>query len=72
MIELYIKSLEQQIDDLKSLGCSNELIIKKLKRKYKSKTFNKQTKNMNEIIAFLLFNKKIHIDGREIKFSKEI
>lgn len=72
MIELYIKSLEQQIDDLKNLGCSNELIIKKLKRKYKSKTCNKQTKNMNEIIAFLLFDKKILIDGRFIKFSKEI
>ena len=72
MLELYIHAIEKDIEYYEQvLGCSKELIVKKIKRKYQSKLADKQTKNCMQIISFILYKKQILVKNRIIQFAKE-
>lgn len=62
MIQKYLKSIDDQIFDMKQLGLSNEIIKKRLIAKYKNTfLYNRhQTKNWQVIYEFIVKNKSIN------------
>lgn len=71
ILNLYLQGISNEIDRLKSLGCSDSYILKKIQDQFKLKLGKLNTSNCNKVLEFVLYKKELRLNDKTLIFSKK-